>query len=548
VQRRAGRRRARGPAGWTAAPPAGDEQTGWTRADWIAASAAFLAAALTFANSLPNGFALDDTWLIEQNVKLRFLHNLPELLTDDYWEPKTRSALWRPAATLSYALNVAAGGPGPLGFHTVNVLLHALASALVFGTLARLTGDRLVAAGTALLFATHAVHTEVVAGVASGRPELLAAVFLLAAWWLHVAREGRRSGIPWTAPILASYAVATLSKESALFFPPAIALGDLLFRTDAAAPLGARVRQLLARHSGRYLGFAAVAAGSLLLRARVLGSLAPTADLRDAVTNPLFDLPAGWRMLNALWIVALDLGLLAAPIRLAYDYAHAQIPLIASLADPRVAVVPLAVAAGAAWVWTFRRAPIACFAAGFFALTLVMVSNLLVPIGTMLSERLLYVPSLGFCLGVAWAAAAIARRAGAARGRALFAVLIALLAGGHAARSVERNPDWKDSPTLFLHDLETAPRSVKVQDNAGWVLLLSGDSTAALACFERAIELGKGPAWFLNPYHGRTYALWELGRRAEAREAYALFVRHGGSDPRLDQVVGGQVAPGSVAP
>lgn len=138
------------------------------RANAMAACAAFLTATVIFANTLSNGFALDDHRVIEGNVALRFLHNLPELVTSDYWAPATRSGLYRPAATLSYALDYAVGGDDPAGFHAVNVLLHALAATLVFGVLACLTGDGLVAVGAALLFAAHAVHTEVVAGVAGG--------------------------------------------------------------------------------------------------------------------------------------------------------------------------------------------------------------------------------------------------------------------------------------------------------------------------------------------------------------------------------------------
>lgn len=510
----------------------------------IAACAVFLAAALTFANSLGNGFALDDHWIIEPNVALRFLHALPELLTSDYWEPTTRSGLYRPAATLSYALNFAIGGEHPAGFHAVNVVLHALAATLVFGTLVRLTGDGLVAAGAALLFAAHAVHSEAVASVAGGRPDLLAAFFLLLGWWLHLAKDEpgrpRRASAARSAASLCCYAIATLSKESALSFPAAIALGDLLFRTDPGAPVRERIRVLLARNLVRYLGFAAVAAASLLVRFSVLGSLVPQTELGDPLSNPLFELAAGWRVLNALWVTVLYLRLLVAPVRLSYDYSYAQIPMIDLPGDPRViAAVGALVLAALASVWTFRRAPAACFGLGFFVVTFAMVSNVPAPIGTIMAERLLYTPSIGFCLLVALIVGALARRAGGARPPVLFAVVMSLFVVPHAVRSVVRNRDWKDTATLYIRDLESAPRSVKVQDNAGWAFLLRGEAERALGHFERAIELGKGPEWFLNPHRGRAYALWQLERRPEAQEAYGVFVRHGGVDPRLEEALGG---------
>jgi hypothetical protein len=513
------------------------------RAKWIAPGVIFLAATALFANTLCNGFALDDHKIIEDNVELRFLHNLPELLTRDYWEPATRGGLYRPAATLSYVLNFVVGGGDPTGFHAVNVLLHAVATSLVFGALTRLTGDGRVAVGAALLFAAHAVHTEVVASVAGGRPDLLAAVFLLLAWWLHLAkvepRRARRTSLSWYAASLACYGIATLSKESALPFPAAIVLGDLLFRTPGSAPLRERIRELLARNLVLYLGFAAVAGASLLARALALGSLVPEAELGDPLTNPLSELPPAWRVVNALWVGVLYLRLLVAPLRLSYDYSHAQIPLIDSPSDPRL-LVALGVAALLVLTLarTLRRAPAVCFAVGFFALTFALVSNVLVPIGTILGERLLYVPSIGFCLLVALAAHALARRVGEARRPVVFAVVMSLVIAPHAVRSIVRNRDWKDSSTLFIRDLESAPYSAKVQANAGWVFLLGGEAERALAHFERAIALGERPEWFLDPYRGRTYALWELRRADEARRAYGVFVRHGGADARLDQVMG----------
>lgn len=371
----------------------------------------------------------------------------------------------------------------------------------------------------------------------------MAAVFLLLAWWLHLAkaepRKPGRTSAPWYAASLFCYGIGTLSKESALPFPAAIVLGDLLFRTNPGRPLRERIRVLLALNLMRYLGFAAVAAASLFARARVLGSLVPEADLSDPLTNPLFELGAGWRVLNALWVTVLYLRLLVAPVRLSYDYSYAQVPVIDSLGDPRVIValgtVALALVISA---WTFRRAPAACFGVGFFVVTFAMVSNVLVPIGTIMAERLLYTPSIGFCLLVALVAGALARRVGRERHRVFFAVVMSLVVVPHAVRSIERNRDWKDSTTLYIQDLESAPRSTKVQDNAGWAFLLGGEAERALGRFERAIELGKGPEWFLNPYRGRTYALWELQRKAEARKAYDVFVRHGGVDPRLEQVLG----------
>src|SRR5262245_34230603 len=110
-------------------------------------------------------------------------------------------ALWRPLTVESFRAQWR-GAPDAGPYLLVNVLLHVLTSLLVWALGRRLglgAGGSLVAA---LLFAAHPVHAEAVAWV-SGRAELLAALFVLAAWWLHLS--------PRPAAALASAAVLALA-------------------------------------------------------------------------------------------------------------------------------------------------------------------------------------------------------------------------------------------------------------------------------------------------------------------------------------------------
>ena len=59
-----------------------------------------------------------------------------------------------------------------------------------------------------------------------------------------------------------------------------------------------------------------------------------------------------------------------------------------------VAAVPIAI-----W-WTWRRAPAVVLALGMLALTYAMVSNLLFLIGTIMAERLLYLPLARFIAAI----------------------------------------------------------------------------------------------------------------------------------------------------
>ena len=103
------------------------------------------------------------------------------------------------------------------------------------------------------------------------------------------------------------------------------------------------------------------------------------------------------------------------------------------------------------------------FALAFTAATFAPVSNLLVPIGTIMAERLLYVPSIGFCLAAALAlrglAGVLPLRAGR-RGWA-FAGLVGAAVLLHGGRAYDRSLAWHSDARLWLHDLEMSPKSFK---------------------------------------------------------------------------------------
>src|SRR5438067_10934194 len=132
-----------------------------------------------YANALRCGLVFDDLNAIVNNPAVRRL-DVAHILTRPAWFARP-VPIYRPVTTLGFALDHAAHGVRPLGYHLVNVLLHAAVSVLVAAVVRHATGDAAIAFVTALLFAAHPVHTEAVTSVV-GRAELLAGLFALAAW------------------------------------------------------------------------------------------------------------------------------------------------------------------------------------------------------------------------------------------------------------------------------------------------------------------------------------------------------------------------------
>ncbi|HKQ97049.1 MAG TPA: hypothetical protein VJV75_04165, partial [Candidatus Polarisedimenticolia bacterium] len=197
-----------------------------TRGALLVACAAIVAG----LTSLPAGFVHDDHRLIEENETIRDLAHPLRIVTQGYWTVDERQVpnLWRPVTILSFAVNRALLGEGPLGFRVVDLLLHAMACVLVF-----LLARQVFAAGgveqagsggdggfgapllAGLLFAVHPIHSEAL-GLVVGRAEILAAigavgaVLLFLAAVTHVERGDRRGALLIQGAALAAFAFGFL--------------------------------------------------------------------------------------------------------------------------------------------------------------------------------------------------------------------------------------------------------------------------------------------------------------------------------------------------
>jgi Flp pilus assembly protein TadD len=427
-----------------------------------------------YANSLGNGFVYDDPNAITGNAAV-VEGDVRAILTTPSWWGDGRGTLWRPVTTLTFALDYALFGAAPFGFHLVNVGLHALVSVLVLVVFARAGVAPAVAFAAAALFASHPVHTEAVANVV-GRAELLAAAGFLLAWWCWLAADVVSGPIATarTASAAVVFFLALLAKENAIALPVVAVAADLLGRGTASPS------DVLRRRAPGYGVLVAVALGYVALRRTVVGEITPAPELLD---NPLGVLPTGARLVGAVAVVGLYALRLVVPLRLSADYSYDQIPVPETALDPRVLAglgVIVGVAA-AAW-WARRRLPALTLGLLFMALTFALVSNLVVPIGTIMGERLLYLPSAGFCVALAAGLAALGR------GRVLAAAVVVLVAL-YGGRTLARNPIWREPLVFFSTMTADAPRSARAHAELGTALAEAGRLGDAEAAFARALAI-----------------------------------------------------------
>ncbi len=438
---------------------------------------------LVFANSLWNGFAFDDGFVIEDNPVVHDLSALWSILASGYWRDSNIGLLYRPLVILSYAFNYALAGAAPFTYHLVNVLLHAGNSALVYLLVVALFRARGLAMGAAAAFALHPIHTEAVANVV-GRAELLANAFLLLSWlwylrWGEAPARARSRGL---AASVAAFGLALLTKEHAVVLLGLLVVTDLLRASQEGLPLG---RTIWERCRSAYAWYLLPLAAYLLTRLFVLGVLLGSQP--SWWTNPLAHVDFWTRWATAIKVLGKYLWLLVVPVHLSADYSYNRIPLSRSLLEPGAltALLALAGALGLA-VRGWRRWPAISVGIAVLAVTILPVSNLPFPIGTIMAERLLYLPSMGFCLLLATLVTALAARP---RWGAVASGAFAVLLLAYGARTVVRNRDWRSEAALFAATVRTSPNSTAAHYNLGTAMLNRGDLPGARRAFERSLEI-----------------------------------------------------------
>ncbi len=486
------------------------------------AAIVFTCAVLVYLSSLPNQFAFDDEIIIAKNPLIYSLDNIGEIFVLDYWkglnESTNESGIYRPLTLVSYALNHACHELNPFGYHLVNVVLHAINSLIVFFLSLNFFSakQRTAAFLTGVFFALHPIHTEAVANVV-GRAELLYTFFYLAAWQLHIKLKTFRPDreIWGIAGVILLLLLSFFSKEMSITFIGTVILFDFMFKNDAG------FANLIRTRWKYYIVYAVLTIAFLLFRF----SLVSLSLVVYPIENYLVMLDAPYRVLNALHIIFFKYAvLLLFPYKLSPDYSHKAIHILSLLSDIRsVLTIILSIIACLVLIWSYRKLPIIFFAMMLIAITLSPVTNIAKTIGTIMAERLLYLPSLGFCILLAWFIV-ICRQ----NKRLLYVGLIlnSLILIGYSARTVTRNLDWYNNQRLFTKALEVVPNSAKVHNSMATVYVNQGQYAAGIAEYKKAIAIDQR---YLDPYFGLGKVYGYFGRYNEAIK-YLKHVVEGNSD------------------
>uniref|UniRef100_A0A7N9AUV1 dolichyl-phosphate-mannose--protein mannosyltransferase n=1 Tax=Mastacembelus armatus TaxID=205130 RepID=A0A7N9AUV1_9TELE len=435
-----------------------------------------LVALLCFINSYDGEFVFDDSEAIVNNKDLKPTTPLNNIWSNDFWGSNLSSnsshKSYRPLTVLTFRLNyLLAGGLHPVGFHVLNIILHAVISALMIDVFAILIGGlaydekgRILnhAPKTSLLaalfFAAHPVHTESVAGIV-GRADLLCALFFQLSFLTYCKAFNRGS--------LLLCAAAMLCKEQGI----TVLVSELLRRG------------LLTRLTLMGLGGLSM----LYARWRIMGTGPPAF---TEVDNPAsFAENIFLRIVNYNYYYCLNAWLLLCPWWLCFDWSMGCVPLIKSATDWRMVwllliwCVLIGLISQALCSQDSQRRRTLTLGLVLLVVPFLPASNIFFRVGFVIAERVLYLSSAGYCLLLAYSLGHCCCR------WKLLCVLVLALLCVYVARCALRSYQWRSERSLFTSALSVCPLNAKVHYNVGKNLADRGNSTAAIQYYREAVRL-----------------------------------------------------------
>ncbi|XP_031763369.2 protein O-mannosyl-transferase TMTC1-like [Galleria mellonella] len=451
-------------------------------------------AVLSYVNSLNGDFVHDDIPAIVTNGDVTGANSLKHLFLDDFWGTPMADVnshkSYRPLTTLSFRLNHALAGLRPWWWHACNVALHAACCVLVARacvTIARL--QRPFAALAALLFAVHPVHTEAVAGVV-GRADVLACIFFLSSLLVYHRPTSNKKCV-WLSIVLG--ALSMLAKETGV----TILMLNLAFdfyrcwpyvkRSICSLKIEKKCTGLSIRSIKVILSLALL----ICLRLALLQGTWPTFSPQDnpAAFHPSFFV----RLMTFCYLAAFNWWLMLCPWSLSHDWQMGSVPLITSGWDPRNLLTCAAFGALLLLCYRFiadlevqRHTP-AVIGLLLLVIPFVPASNLLVTVGFVIAERVLYIPSVGSVIITAYGVQLMWYSKPWTKG--FLVIGLALLAASGVARTYKRNADWRDRATLLRADLVTLPQNAKLHYNLGNFLRESEQQDSAIRHYKEALRL-----------------------------------------------------------
>jgi hypothetical protein len=356
-----------------------------------AITAILLLTLAVYANSLNNDFTnWDDPALVVGNPSIRSL-DLKNII--DIFRPKAGHS-YQPVRVLSSAIDYHFWQLNPVGYHGVNIFLHALSALLIYLMFSealpqikpewRHGSNRIISLFTAVLFVVHPVNVEAVTWISSRKYSLLAFFSFLSFYLYILGRREQKTRTSYYLSSLGAYLLALLSSPFGLTFPCLLFLYDFC-RASRSSPL-----RVLKKHIFYYVPFCLLA---LLYFFILWSSLRSGAD--NAVKEHYMNQPF-YTFLTMLRVVFDYLRNIALPLWLNNRYIDTP---ILTIVDTKIIISIIIIIISS--ILIIRQVifgnKLALFCLGWLLICWLPAANI-IPVSTKMADRYLYLSLVGLLL------------------------------------------------------------------------------------------------------------------------------------------------------
>lgn len=467
---------------------------------------------LVYMNTIYNGFVYDDFFQVINNPWIRDVRHLPDIFLTSNWgfrESGWVSNYYRPLMHVIYTADYLLFGLRPWGFHLTNIIFHTGISVLIFfitRTLLEQSAapreEKVMSSGfalmAALLFATHPVHTEVVAWIA-GIPDLSATFFYLLSFYLFIQTD-KVNGIKYILSVF-FYFLALFCKEIAVTLPV------LLFVYDCA--LGKELFRTRSSFLKRYLPYFIATGIYFILRTHAIGGFAPKRSVY--LTDYQY-------FINIFPLFIEYLKKLIYPTNL--NVFHVFHPIL-SIFESNGASTLILTMVLISFAYSLRNMD------RLFTFSLLWIAIPLMPVlyipalgENPFAERYLYLPSVGFVI----LASVIARSAWHCKEGVLPLIILffAITCGLFSMETIKRNRVWMNDFALWNDTIKKSPTASNAHNNLGKAYYDRGMINKAIEHYQIAIKLK--PA-FPEAHNNLAIAYQIKGSIDKAIEHYQIAIK-----------------------
>jgi len=430
----------------------------------------FLFSFLLYANTITHDYVLDDPIITTGN---RFVQEGFSGIDDVfsygylYGFNGENDQSYRPLVLANMAVEKQFFGNNPTVNHFFNVLIYALSGLFLFLFLRQIFIQESIWLPLAitLLFASHPIHTEVVANI-KGRDELLSFTFMMLSLYA-LMRHAHAGKALWLLVSVVFYFLCILSKETGLAM-----LGLVPFTLYFFTKIN------LKTIFSRTALFLPILFAYFIIRMAAMDSMTFDSDMH-IINNTLSGATSvSERFASVISILGRYIGLLIFPHPLSYDYSYNQVPLV-GWGNWRT-LLSLAIYIGmavVAFVGMPRKSPVS-YGIIWFVVMLLLVANLhpSLMVGATMAERFIFSSTLGFCIVVAWLLYRYFKPGQALSSAKTFLVIIGILTTLYSIKTITRNTVWKNGETLFSSGLTTAPNSARAHNHYGSYFMKKGEA------------------------------------------------------------------------